>query len=476
MVTKVKKYIEQLKLLSKNDRVVIGVSGGADSMCLLSVLLSLKDVYNLTLFVVHINHNIRGVEAKEDEEFVVSYCKDNGIYVTVVSEDVKMLARKHGWSEEEAGRNVRYDAFYKECAKNNCNKIAIAHNKNDNAETILFHLLRGSGMDGMRGILPQREKIIRPLLNTSRQEIETYMKEKQVPYRVDATNFLEDYTRNKIRLTMLPFAEKEINSKAMEHIVSMAEQLTEVADYIDKVTSLHYNELVCETEEGIEVNVDKFLSLDLVIQKSLIRKVIFLWIKQLKDIQEGHIMDIIALTKKQVGKYIHLPYGILVRKTYHSIVFSKEINEQSQLDTDLQPLNCNVQIPGKYTFESYGFTISFELLEYKKTMRIPKNGYTKWFDYDKIKTAVVIRTRQIGDYLQIGKQGGNKSLKSVFVDNKIPSELRDKIPLVCDGNHVLWILGGRTSEGYRIDEETKTILVAMVEKMNTDYGRLDFKE
>ena len=476
MITKVKKYIEELNLLSRNDRVVIGVSGGADSMCLLSVLLSLKEEYNLTLFVIHVNHNIRGSEAKADEEFVVNYCTKNDVHVTVVSKDVKILASEHGWSEEEAGRNVRYDAFYKECEENKCNKIAIAHNKNDNAETILFHLLRGSGIDGMRGIRPRREKIIRPLLNTSRFEIENYVKVNNIPYHVDATNLLEDYTRNKIRLTMLPFAEREINAKAMEHIVSMAEQLTEVADYIHRVTMSSYKDIVSEREPEIEIDLIKFKSLELVIQKSLLRKVIFLWIKQLKDIQEGHIMDIIALTNKQVGKYIHLPYGIIVRKTYHSIVFSKEDCEQNLQNTPQQKLNISVQIPGAYSIDSCGYTIFFELFEYKKSMRIPKNGYTKWFDYDKIKTAVVIRTRQIGDYLQIGKQGGNKSLKSVFVDNKIPSDSRDKIPLICDGSHVLWILGGRNSEGYHIDDETKTVLVIRVEQMKTDDGKVDFKE
>lgn len=468
MITKVKKYVEQFNMLSDNDRVVIGVSGGADSMCLLSVLLTLREEYNLSLFVVHINHNIRGQEAKEDEDFVVHYCREHGVHVHVVSKNVKELASENGWSEEEAGRNVRYQAFYEECEKHNCNKIAIAHNKNDNAETVLFHLLRGSGIHGMTGIKPQRDKIIRPLLNTSRNEIEKYLEKNKIPFHVDTTNLLEDYTRNKIRLTILPFAEREINAKAMEHIVSMSEQLSEVADYIDLVTQEAYDEVVHENQDGFEIDLEGFSKLNIAIQKSLIRKVIFLWIKQLKDIQEGHIMDIIALMNKQVGKYIHLPYGLIAKRNYHSIAFSKEISNKSH---ESQELYYQVTIPGTYELESCGYFISFELLEYKNSMIIPKNGYTKWFDYDKIKTAVVIRTRQIGDYLQISKQGGKKSLKSVFVDNKIPSDLRDKIPLICDGNHVLWILEGRTSEGYRIDEETKTVLVVKADKISTDNGK-----
>ena len=468
MITKVKKYVEQFNMLCDNDRVVIGVSGGADSMCLLSVLLTLREEYNLSLFVVHINHNIRGQEAKEDEDFVVNYCREHGVHVHVVSKNVKEIASDNGWSEEEAGRNVRYQAFYEECEKHNCNKIAIAHNKNDNAETVLFHLLRGSGIHGMTGIKPQRDKIIRPLLNTSRNEIEKYLEKNKIPFHVDATNLLDDYTRNKIRLTILPFAEREINAKAMEHIVSMSEQLSEVADYIDLVTQEAYDEVVHENQDGFEIDLEGFSKLNIAIQKSLIRKVIFLWIKQLKDIQEGHIMDIIALMNKQVGKYIHLPYGLIAKRNYHSIAFSKEISNKSHQS---QELYYQVTIPGTYELESYGYFISFELLEYKNSMIIPKNGYTKWFDYDKIKTAVVIRTRQIGDYLQISKQGGKKSLKSVFVDNKIPSDLRDKIPLICDGNHVLWILEGRTSEGYRIDEETKTVLVVKADKISTDNGK-----
>lgn len=472
-------------MLEKGDRVLLGVSGGADSMCLLSVLDELKSEYDLSLYVVHVNHMIRGTEADEDEEYVRDYCKMIGIPMCARHENVRKMAKEHGWSEEEAGRNARYAAFYEECKRNSCHKIAIAHNMNDNAETILFHLFRGTGLQGLTGIAPLRDNIIRPLLSVTREEIEEYLQKKNIQFRTDSTNLSEDYARNKIRHSILPYASREINARATEHIVTTAIQLSEAADYIDQVTTQEFNKTVRENKNFMEINLELFRSLPKVIQKSLVRKTIFLWCMQLKDIEEGHIMDVVALADKEVGKYIHLPYGIIAKKTYESIIISRNASENLYLQQDEKQAeyflrcksrersDCDVNgkelsflpvIPGKYEFPEYGCEIEFSIVESKNSIRIPKNGYTKLFDYDKIKTAVEIRNRKTGDFLQINKHGGKKSLKSVFIDSKVPKEFRDEIPLLCDGNHVLWVFGGRTSEAYLVEESTSRVLMVEVKR------------
>src|SRR5699024_2969941 len=233
MINKVGSYICENDMLKMGDRIVIGVSGGADSVCLFYVFLDLVKKYNLELFVVHVNHGIRGQEADKDEAFVKSLCKEHRVSFISVKKDVPKIAKLEGLSEEEAGRNVRYEAFYQCYLENACNKIAVAHNKNDNAETILFHLFRGSGIKGLSGIPPKRDSIIRPLLCVEREEIERYLEKKKIPYIIDRSNLEEDYTRNKIRHKVLSYAKDEINYGAVANITNSAAMLTEIQDFLN---------------------------------------------------------------------------------------------------------------------------------------------------------------------------------------------------------------------------------------------------
>ena len=207
MLDKVITYIEENELIQKKDRIVVGVSGGADSVCLFSVLLELQKKYELELFVVHVHHGIRGEEADKDEQFVENLAKKHQIPYYCFWKNIPVLSKKRGLTEEEAGRIVRYEAFYEVLKKVNATKIAVAHNQNDCAETVLFQLFRGSGLKGMCGIFPKRDEIIRPLLGVDRKAIEAYLMQKGQAYCTDRTNLEEEYTRNKIRLSILPIAE-----------------------------------------------------------------------------------------------------------------------------------------------------------------------------------------------------------------------------------------------------------------------------
>ena len=521
MLNTVKNFITKHNMIQKGDRIVVGVSGGADSVCLFHVLLKLAPVYDLTLFAVHVNHGIRGEEADEDEAYVKKLCSEHQVSFTAVKADVRALAAKEGLSEEEAGRKVRYEAFYHSFTKNKCNKIAIAHNRNDNAETILFHLFRGSGIKGLTGIPPVRDVIIRPLLNTGRDEIEAYLKENGIGYQTDGTNLTQDYSRNKIRHQIISFAKEEINTAAIEHIVSASNKLAEIDHYLDNKIEAAFFEAVMylDTKEAYEIDLESLRKEDPVIQKGIVRSIFKQLASQLKDLDSLHVELVLDLMNKQSGKVLNLPYGIIAQRGYHSIILKtvpdqKDREPQADKEAAASLPELKLPVPGVICIPWTNQILHTKLINYKKSMIIPRNGCTKWFDYDKIKNTVLIRTRKEGDFIQINSAvsnadsnaysnavrndysnadsmavntadrnadgiavniagstaGKRKKLKSLFIDEKIPREKRDLLPLLADGSHIMWVIGGRMSEAYKVDEKTKVIL-----EINLDGGKHDGK-
>ena len=510
MLNKVKQYIESNRMLSKGEKVVLGVSGGADSVCLFFVFLALRDFYKLELHVVHVNHMMRGEEADADQGYVEKICKENKVSFHLVKEDVKRYAKEKHLSEEEAGRDIRYQAFERVREEYNCDVIAVAHNSNDCAETMLFQLVRGSGLTGLTGIKTKRDLIIRPLLCVTRAEIEQYLGERGIPYQTDATNLQTEYTRNKIRLHVLPYLEKNINSQAISHIVKTTQMLKEVEEFIEKQTNICYNRLVQCDNGRYYFDREEFLREDIVIRKTVVRETLLNLSGQLKDIESVHIEDICTLATKGVGKKIDLPYDIVAYNDYKNLILtgskvSSSKNElikredyplmEESIENSLDLANKQsgvIDLPSGeklgyliHTLNQYEKAIILDKIrndwdnnqnvvidfmdqvcqntdfyeEYKKSMINTRNGYTKCFDYDKIKNAVQLRTRREGDYMQIDAKGGKKKLKSIFIDKKIPQKDRNRIPLLTDGNHIMWILGSRISEAYKISESTKTMLI-----------------
>lgn len=470
MLRKVCDYIKQNKMIEKGDRIVVGVSGGADSICLLYVLDELCMEFNAFLTVVHVNHGIRGVEADRDEKFVSELCSKLNIEYHSYYYDVKRIAKEENLTEEEAGRKVRYQAFIEVSNGNKCNKIAIAHNKNDTAETVLFHLFRGTGMKGLSGIDPRCNRktdtgnitIIRPLLCVERKEIETYLKEKGFDYRIDATNLTDDYSRNKIRNHILTYAVKEINRSSVQHIAAAASQLKENWEFVNSCISQRYTELVKEKDQSYYASVRELLEEDIVIQKGIIRKILERLAGELKDIEAKHVDQVLSLYQKQVGRQVHLPYHMIVSRGYHELrFFCDRDRELTEKIDENQPEQIEVKIPGKVYLPNMRLYLITSVINHKKSIVIPKNSCTKWFDYDKIENTVVIRTRNEGDYIQINRFGGRKKIKDYFIDHKIPKEERDQQLLISDGSHIIWILGeeSRISEKYKVEDTTKKILL-----------------
>ncbi len=444
MVNKVLDFIKKNKILEYGDSVLLGVSGGADSICMLYVLNEIKPSFSLTLHVVHVNHLIRGQEAQKDADYVQSTCKKMGIPCTLIQADVPAMVRESGMSEEEAGRKARYKIFYQEALRCGANKISVAHNLNDNSETILFHLFRGSGIKGLMGIPVKRDMIIRPLLCCTRQEIEDYLNKNKIVYCTDKTNTETEYSRNKIRIDIFPYIKKNINQRAEYNIVNAAGNLREIYDYMEQEAAKAYKKYV---KDGCLL--EKSFALHPALLNMIIRMMIEKTAGKLKDITRVHVMSVMELRNAEVSKYVNLPYNLVAKRTYTGIKIEKNIPGKSKKIK--QPLIINGKICNNRKVE-----ITLETKQ-NNIGNIPQLVYTKWFDYDKIHE-LTLRNRQEGDYIVIDDLGRRKKLKDYFINEKVPRDQRDNILLLADGSHIVWIIGYRISSYYKVTESTSNII------------------
>jgi len=303
---KVLNTIKKFNLIQPGDRIVLGVSGGPDSISMLNILNEIKNEFQFEIYVAHINHMIRE-EAEDDEKYVQSYCEKSGIQCYVKRIDVQEIANTNKIGTEEAGRNARYDFFEEVLQKVGANKIGIAHNKNDKIETIIMNLLRGSGLSGLKGIEPVRDgKYIRPLIECERQEIEAYCETYQLEPRIDKTNFENDYTRNKIRNIVIPYIKEEFNPNIIETIDRLSQVATDESDYINKQTNQIYQKLLIEkTQEQIVLKLKDFNQQDKVIKNRIILLVVKELMGSTQRIEKIHLEDIIKLCDNNVGnKYL----------------------------------------------------------------------------------------------------------------------------------------------------------------------------
>lgn len=301
------KTIEIYNLIEKNDKIVIGVSGGPDSICLLHVLYGLKEKLGIEIVVAHVNHMLRDV-ADLETEYVQSFCKKLGIECYVKKADILEISKTQKKGTEEVGRQVRYDFFDEVAKKTNSNKIATAHNSNDRAETVILNILRGSGLSGLKGIEPIRDnKYIRPLINTDRQDIENYCNDNKLEPKYDKTNNENIYTRNKVRNTVIPYIKKEFNPNIIKTINRLSSLATEENEYLQAITKQEFENLLIEKTENIILDLHKFNSLNLVIKRRLILYTINEVLHTTNGIEKVNIDDIIKLCKNNIGNKYLMP-------------------------------------------------------------------------------------------------------------------------------------------------------------------------
>ena len=440
MYQKVKAYVKKWHMLQKEDSVIAGISGGADSVCLLFMLLKLQKELGFALMAVHVNHGIRGAEAERDEAYVKRLCRQWNVRLKVYRENVPAYAKEHGMTEEEAGRDIRRTCFCKVLKEWGGTKIALAHHENDNVETLLWNLCRGTGIRGVGGIAPVNDVWIRPLLCVKRREIESYLKKRGISYCTDTTNADRRYMRNRIRMDVIPYLEDCVNTESVSHMGKTMERMYELEQYILEEVG-QYKESCTGWKNGRRIiRQTEYTRIPKALRDNVLHAILCETAGRRKDIEEVHVQMLRDLFTKQVGKRIDLPYGVTAIRTYEGVRFEKNIPEASYAGDENELFSIRVfdREPGNVTF--------------------PEKIYTKWFDYDIIKNTVKIRHRIAGDSIVINRYGGRKKLKQYFTDQKVPQEDRDKIWIAADGDEVLWIVGYRQSQKYQITEKTTKIL------------------
>ena len=454
-IDKIKAVIKDNELIKEGDRVVVGVSGGADSVCLLLVLKEIMPPECIT--AVHINHGIRGEEAARDEDFVLKLCKRLEIRLEIRRLDVPLFARDNKISEEEAGRILRYRVFEEIRLLYKADKIAVAHNLNDVAETFLMNLSRGSGITGLAGIKLRSGVLIRPLIKTSRAEIEEIAACFGEGFITDSTNNSLIYTRNRIRKRVIPELE-EVNERAVSHINDACERFEKIEGYIIKEAAKAYKSYVTKSKDIFISN--EILVLDEVIIEEVLHKALSEAAGRARDIGSVHISYLLELFNKQVGRTIDLPYQVRAYRDYKGIrlketAHNPETGENTQVLHELLLYTEAVDGISAVVSDEDNIRLTFEDGSIKN---LSQNSCIRWFDYDKIAGNVMVRFKEEGDYLVISPEGDKKKLKKYFTDSKIPSDKRGEIPLVASGNEVLWVVGYRTGEGARITQSTKKLL------------------
>ncbi|MCB6203753.1 tRNA lysidine(34) synthetase TilS [Extibacter muris] len=447
MYQRVREYAAEHHMLQQSDIVIAGISGGADSICLLFVLLRLKKEIGFSVTAVHVHHGLRADSADRDAGYVEKICREQGIELVTFHEDVRAYARQHKLTEEEAGREVRRAAFMEVLKQKGGTKIALAHHQNDNVETLLLNLCRGTGLKGIGGIPPAEGVWIHPLLCLKRKEVESYLEERGISYCTDETNLEDGYARNKIRNHVVPYLEAEINVQSSDHMAETMRQMRLLGEYVETETRRYKKACICTDESGfILLQKEAYVHVPEALRPYVVHSILCQSAGKSKDIEAVHVRLVRELMDKQVGRRISLPYGVTAERSYEGIRFAKEGQSSG----------------GKE--ETADMHMTSRVIERTPQMRtFPKSPYTKWFDYDIIKNTVKMRHREPGDYLTIDREGRTQKLKQYFINEKIPREKRDRIWLVADGHHIMWVVGGRQNQSYQVTEHTKRILVIEVD-------------
>lgn len=451
---KVKKIIERYNMFSPGDRVLVGVSGGPDSVCLLHILNRCRKDMALSLHVVHINHGIRKRESKREEKFVSHLAGRMGLPITVKSLDVPSYARRKKLTVEEAARDMRYSAFEQLAGKLNAKKIALGHTASDQVETVLMHLLRGSGPQGLSGIPPVRKlgstAVVRPLIEVNREEILNYLKKNKLTFCLDSSNRKTEYFRNKIRLKLLPLLRKNYNENIDGALLRLSEILKEENAYWERVVERVLGKVVSWEAEKILIDFKRFLRYNVIVQRRVLYR-LFGGIVSLSQIEAIRSLA----QKSSQGKRVYLGKRFSVRKEGDFLIFS------SSPERRFKKFNYPLRVPGKNEIEGLDLTLNTRIVDFRPVS--DKGANTAYFDVDKINfKKLLLRNRREGDRFRPFGLRGTKKLSDFFIDRKIPRRLRDRVPLLVEGEDILWVVGIRRADKARITEDTKKILEVRV--------------
>ena len=492
--SKVRDYIKENELIKEGDTIVEGISGGADSVCLFLMLEELKNELSFNTVVVHVHHGIRKKSADKDQKFVEKLCESKGVEVKSFRKDIPLICKITKESEEECGRRIRYELFDEVCGLYDNAKIAVAHHMNDQAETVIFRIIRGSGIKGLSGMEAKRDNIIRPLLCLKREEIEQYLDEIGQSYRLDETNSTLEYSRNYIRKKIMPKFESMRNN-AVEHINALSGEAADINDFMEKKAAELLDTASKQADSkyitrGLskKYKTDVLSDAEPILLKFAVRALISGEGISMKDVSRTHVDSICEMITKPSGGEIHLPKGITVVKESGIIYIRPREGFDGQIQEIVNENHTGVVMPtanilpvqdtekhvpvteapqyrfyypvvgeGSYMLPD-GDVITCRILNEFDRSNIPDDTYTKWMDYAKMSDDLCLRTRKSGDYLVINKKGNEGNLKNYMINEKIPKSERNSIPLLAGGSKIYWVVGHRISEDVKVTEDTTRVI------------------
>jgi tRNA(Ile)-lysidine synthase len=461
LFNQIKRAIDCHHLVEKGDRLIVGVSGGVDSMVLLHLLNTCREAFDLSLIVAHVNHGLRPVESAKEAELVQKEAARLGLPFEYGQFNVKEFQIKGGLSPQDAARRVRFHFFDDLLQRHHAQKIALGHHADDQVETFLLRLIRGSGLQGLKGMLPIRDgKVIRPLLGVWEEEIQSFAMEKKIPFLSDSSNLKRDYLRNRIRLALIPLMEREYQPNFKEILLRTSNILREEDDYLEKGAEAAYQKVVREERETLSFKFSEYQSLHQAIQWRVIRKILGRIYDRGVAVEEGEWSDVHEMHRKlhqsSPSFLLELPRGAWVEKRYDAVLLGK-----GKVKPFL-PFDVELISPGRTFIREIGKEVVIEETDRDKfkNYRGPLN--TALMDYGSLQFPLRMRNFRPGDrFYPLGAKGTQK-LKNFFIDHKIPKFERPKVPLLVSGEMIAWIVGYRIDERVKITEKTRKVLAVKV--------------
>jgi len=466
--------IRRYDMLAPGDKVVAGVSGGPDSIALLHALYVLKDKLDISLHVAHLNHMLRGEAADEEAEYVQGLAARLGLPCTVEAVDVNEYAKNEKLSIELAARNVRYGFYRHTALDEGASKVALGHHAGDQAETVLLRLIRGTGLRGLGGIPPLRPldpasgiTVIRPLINATPVEIRSYCHEAQLVYYIDASNVSPVYLRNKIRHELIPHLEQDYNPRVIHTLSTTAELVQDDDDYISgRVCEMmgQITEVILPHE--VIINIPALSRQHIAIQRRIIRQAVYELAGDLEDFESIHVEKVLELARSgKTGSRISLPGNLQARREYDRIIleWAEEEGFESALSEDSHPFEYVLRVPGDTEIVEAGITIEADIFNIEDkpglldTISLTDHNEA-YFDLGVITGHITVRNRRPGDRLSPLGMKGHKKLKDVFIDKKIPRNVRDRIPVIIWGTEILWVVGVCVSDFAKLSPTTEKVL------------------
>jgi tRNA(Ile)-lysidine synthase len=453
LLQQVHQTIQAYQMLDRGHILLIAVSGGPDSMTMLHALWQLRDSLAIKLCVAHLNHQIRP-SATQDALFVAGAAHDLGLPCICESIDVPAYQRQHRLSPEDAARRVRYAFLLATANSLGADRIAVGHTADDQAETVLLRLLRGSGLRGLCGMPPMRVPIIRPLIQVQRRQIHAYVRTHRLAFREDPSNQQRRYTRNRLRLDLLPHLQECYNPRVVQALSTTAQLLAADEAALHAVACERFRAARLPTaSDHIQLKLDVLTSLPPALQRRVIREALTETMDSLQGITHRHIAAILTILRTAAGtKWLALPQGVVVERRYGVLCIHRQASPAAMTMEKLLP------IPGECQIEALGVTIVSDLLPCDAAATPFPTGDVAWLDADRMGRELRVRTRRSGDRFQPLGSPYVKKLKAFLIDAKIPRAARDRLLLVVSGAGIAWVAGVRPAEWAKVTETTRTIL------------------